>query len=101
MTLERRALYRYRGSLGIPGLLSVLGLPSVRRSNPKPRERRGGFWMRNADRLEIVLRDIYTAYQRTMRRVHPDNGGSHEAAVMVNNAWSKIRRLFAKRGITL
>ena len=42
-----------------------------------------------------------TAYRARMLELHPDRGGSHEAASALNALWEKIERSFAKRARAL
>jgi hypothetical protein len=93
-------------------LCDVLNVPQVAPMKRRGTYKRGratgmhsmrrGFWERNAASLDYILKDLHGAYRKRISRVHGDKpGGSHEAAVAVNAAWTKIKRLFAQRGVVL
>lgn len=109
---SRPSMKRISSTCQVLNLFDVLGVRRVgafetcrkrwRRGVLSRRTARGSWWLRHAAELEWLLKDLHAAYQKAVQRAHPDKpGGSHEAAVQVNYAWEKVRRLFAQRGVTL
>jgi hypothetical protein len=62
---------------------------------------KGSFWNRYADTLEFILRDIRDSYLATIQRTHPDKGGNTVDAAQVIAAWTRIKKLFAQKGVFL
>ncbi len=59
-----------------------------------------GFWLRHALRLPELLEAAHQGYRTAMKGAHADKGGSHERAVLLNAAWSRVKRLFEQHGVT-
>lgn len=60
--------------------------------------KRGSFWIRRINHLEI-LEQARQLYRRQIVRVHPDKaGGSLEQTIQLNVAWRKIKQRFKKHG---
>lgn len=88
----------------IQPLLRLVGLPKER-VNPRRyrwgKMRMGLFWTRPEGELLSILEEARRLYRQSMKQLHPDKFGSHEQATALNMAWCRIKKLYAKRGLTL
>ena len=62
---------------------------------------RGSFWERNSNCLDLWLERAHTAYRGCMIDLHPDHGGSHANAILMNAIWRQVKHLFGKHGVRL
>lgn len=46
------------------------------------------------------LEEARNNHRRLIRQHHPDRGGSHEKAAVLNAAWKRTRELLARKGIS-
>lgn len=59
------------------------------------------FWLEHEGELEWLLRDAHHRWRDEIKKVHGDYGGSHEAAVVLNALFDRIKSLFRNKGVTL
>jgi len=94
--------WRYgKKKLGVVKCLEILGYTNF---NKKVSRKAVSFWQKNYDRLPYILKDCSDLYKGLCKTTHPDTGrnsASHESMVACNNAWSRIEKLFAARGVIL
>lgn len=95
------AIRRSQAAAGsINSLLLFIGLSPDLLYCDKNRPR-GTFWVRNEPQLLDILRAARSAWRAQIKRLHPDRGGDQARAAELNVAWDRIRRRFARRGISL
>jgi hypothetical protein len=80
-----------------------LGMPRHKVYMPKNRPKPlGTFWIRNEAKLDFILHDAHRLYRAAMKVCHPDlKNGSAKRAASLNQAWQRVKKLFAQRGIRL
>lgn len=79
------------------GSLSKMGVPrEVYMRVPEERS----FWNRVPD-LDTLGDECKRAYRRTAKQIRPDLCKNHEAGVMLNRCWQKIKRIFAYHGVRI
>lgn len=102
MTVTRTFLMRRTAKWDVQLALATIGVPRQmvyakrhlgNRQKPKLFAKRSDLW-RVADAAR-------TCYRNVVKLAHPDAGGSHEQAVLLNHHWDKLKRWFGLRGITL
>lgn len=71
------------------------GLPQIRN------RRRASFWQRNEAKLDFLLHDAHRLYRQAMKDHHPDRRGSERHAASLSQAWQRVKKLFAQKGIKL
>lgn len=106
MRVERTNVRRPRciQAARINELLFFLGLSrdKVYWNRSAPSRRKASFWMRNEGQLDFILRDARECYIHAIKEAHPDtNPHPVRNATDLNQAWSRIKKLFARRGATL
>jgi len=76
------------------------GLDAPTRRHGSPR-RTTGFWEQSREVLEALAMDMRTIYHAHLRQVHPDLGGTHEAAAQLVGAFTRARTLFRQHGVSV
>jgi len=67
--------------------------------NGKIQDRKGTFWEANYGRLHYILWDCKNLYLAACKKHHPDNGGDTANMQVINEAWSRLQKLFSARRI--
>jgi len=82
----------------MPELLRILGVPEYVINAGQKTGKRGGFWIRHAGNLDILLKDIKECYLKKIKNLHPDKkDGNLEEATVINAAWKEVQRRFNYR----
>ena len=107
--IKRRTLPSRAGKT-MPSLLAFLGFPKAdvyadhARVVPYrvfERKKGHGFWVRNEERLYEMLAEARQRYRQRIQEAHPDHGGTTAEAQAINDAWDRVEKAFAYRGIKL
>ena len=80
-------------------LLRLLGLNFTCKT--RSAANRDGFWLREEHRLHDILWDARKLWLKLMKKYHPDKGGNNRIAERLNVIWSRLKSIFARKGITL
>lgn len=108
--IKRSSGLRYTERLGVAALLVIIGFEpelayadSHRRISKQDRPFKAKHLLNRCNEYDLldILKEARRVYRATMRKIHPDKGGSIEKASEVTIAWKRIKELFARRGITL
>jgi hypothetical protein len=87
--------------LGIEPLLVMIGFPRSAVYQLNRKRNLGTYWYRNEGKLEYLLKDARELFRARMKQIHPDIGGSNDETVQLNQAWTRIQKLFARHGAHL
>lgn len=101
--LERPGIWRNVQTARLHALLVFLGIPRkdvyLPKNRPKPQ---GTYWQRNEANLPFILHDVHLAYRESIKACHPDRkGGCGKRAAALNQAWQRVKKLFAQKGVRL
>jgi len=79
---------------------SRYGLDSLTRKGVHT-QRVTGFWQQREDVMQALADDMRLIYHAHIAQVHPDHGGTHEAAALLVQAFTRARQLFRAHGIVI